>query len=367
MLTGKIGNEIINCYDGTHTKDQLKKWCSKRIILCPVCNKPYEYCHGKVKIPYFRHIDKNECEDKYSESETEEHLIGKRDLFEWIRKRKGVTDAVLEGWIPETKQRPDIVFKYNNKKYVIEYQCTPIASEWDERHDLYKAANIHDIWICGTKKYLQKNMRDKYIQNHSVGFYDSEQKKFISIRHPEYGRMQKISTDYFNSKNYFNGFDLDTFTFNGTIYNKLYGETNIALNKRAIRSTRKNRKFKKTNYYLDLQTKKLIEKIKNSLNSLSNKNWKFYLTSYQTHDFTYYSIHVDPVIYGKRYFDDIDDVITRKCQKIKLYKMNYYDFKRYATDIESLKQLLLIIMENNKNTLLKYPFNNIRIMEVLHE
>ena len=61
MLTGKIGNEIINCYDGTHSKEQLKKWTKKKIILCPVCNRPYEYCHGKVKTPYFRHMDKEKC------------------------------------------------------------------------------------------------------------------------------------------------------------------------------------------------------------------------------------------------------------------------------------------------------------------
>ncbi len=35
-------------------------------------------------------MDKTKCEDKYSESETEEHLNGKRDLFEWIKKQKGV-------------------------------------------------------------------------------------------------------------------------------------------------------------------------------------------------------------------------------------------------------------------------------------
>ena len=58
----------------------LKKWSKKKILLCPACGKPYEYCHGEVKTPYFRHMDKTECEDKYSESETEEHLNGNRDL-----------------------------------------------------------------------------------------------------------------------------------------------------------------------------------------------------------------------------------------------------------------------------------------------
>lgn len=71
MLTALIGGEIINCYDGTHTKEQFKKWSKKKILLCPACGKPYEYCHGHIKDPYFRHMEKEECKDKYSESETE--------------------------------------------------------------------------------------------------------------------------------------------------------------------------------------------------------------------------------------------------------------------------------------------------------
>ena len=100
-------------------------------------------------------MDKETCEDKYSEPETEEHLNGKRDLYEWIKNQPGVTNVVLEGWIPETKQRPDIMFIYNGKQCVIEYQCSPISTEYYERHELYKAAGINDIWICGVEKYIQ--------------------------------------------------------------------------------------------------------------------------------------------------------------------------------------------------------------------
>lgn len=87
ILTCKLGNEIINCYDGTHDKEQLKKWAKKKILLCPICGKPYEYCHGKVIMPYFRHMDKAECTSLYGEPETDEHLNGKKDLFEWIKNK----------------------------------------------------------------------------------------------------------------------------------------------------------------------------------------------------------------------------------------------------------------------------------------
>lgn len=175
-----MNSQRINCFDGTYNKDQLKRWANKSILLCPACGKPYEYCHGRVVQPYFRHKDKVQCEDKYSELETEEHLQGKRDLYEWINKQPGVTDVILEGWISETKQRPDIMFKYNGKQCVLEYQCSPISSEYYERHELYQAAGINDVWICGADKYFQCYHKGKGVkrlnelEDNTRKYYDPE-------------------------------------------------------------------------------------------------------------------------------------------------------------------------------------------------
>jgi len=179
MLSCLLNGKRINCYDGKHEKEQLKKWAAKKILLCPACGNPYEYCHGKVKSPYFRHMDKVECEDKYSEPETEEHLNGKRDLYEWLKKQLGVTDCILEGWIPETKQRPDIMFKYNGWQCVLEYQCSPIATEYIERHELYQTAGIIDIWIAGWEKYFKPNSMHKFIETYIEGYYNPNFKCFL--------------------------------------------------------------------------------------------------------------------------------------------------------------------------------------------
>ena len=72
MLTCLLGENKINLFDNKYDKNQLKKWAEKDILICEVCGKPYEYCHGKVKMPYFRHKDKQECFDLYSEQETQE-------------------------------------------------------------------------------------------------------------------------------------------------------------------------------------------------------------------------------------------------------------------------------------------------------
>lgn len=164
----------------------MKKWASKKILLCPVCGKAYEYCHGKIKTPYFRHMDKNICEYKYAETETEEHLNGKRDLYEWIKNQTGVTNAVLEGWIPDTKQRPDIMFNYKGYSCVIEYQCSPISSEYLERHDLYKTAGIKDIWVCGVNNYLQyynkgKSKRFNSLEELCLTYYESNTRQLYKL------------------------------------------------------------------------------------------------------------------------------------------------------------------------------------------
>ena len=126
-------------------------------------------------------MDKTECEDRFSESETEEHISGKKDLYEWIRKQPGVTNAVLEGWIPETKQRPDIIFEYGGRKIVIEYQCSPIATEYLVRRKLYTTAGIPDIWICGTEKYLGDGKRINTIEFDSRLYYDNSSRFFYKI------------------------------------------------------------------------------------------------------------------------------------------------------------------------------------------
>jgi hypothetical protein len=88
------------------------------------------------------------------ERETKEHYLGKKYLYLWLKQMYGVSDLQLEGWISETKQRPDLMFNYFGKTFVIEYQCTPITvNEYVERHNLYKLNNIIDIWILGMERF----------------------------------------------------------------------------------------------------------------------------------------------------------------------------------------------------------------------
>lgn len=150
MLTCRVGIKNINTFE--FEKEQIRKWSDKGILKCPTCESKMIYKHGEFKVPHFAHVESCTTKLTYSHPETEEHLNGKIEIYNWL-KTQDVTNLKLEAWIPETKQRPDIYFEYENERYVIEYQCSPIATKYAERHRLYELAGIRDIWILGTEKY----------------------------------------------------------------------------------------------------------------------------------------------------------------------------------------------------------------------
>lgn len=154
--------------DDEYDKHKLKTWSNTNRLTCPDCGKPYEYCHGEIVSPYFRHKEKSmECDSIFREPETDEHIKGKVALYKWllsIKEECGLENVHLEHYIKETRQKPDIYFEQNGKRYVIEYQCTPIATEFLKRRELYGLAGINDIWILGTEKYTGGKVIEKYIK-----------------------------------------------------------------------------------------------------------------------------------------------------------------------------------------------------------
>ncbi len=348
-------------------------------------------------------MDKNECEDKYSESETEEHLNGKRDLFEWIRKQDGVTNAVLEGWIPETKQRPDIMFEYGEKKYVIEYQCSPIATEYVERHDLYKASGIIDIWIAGFEKYFKKNSRHKYIEEYICGYYNTSTKNFYIGENTEQGRF--ISSMHIKSH-----FLLTSFVFaNKTIIKKTWINNNFdnlyELHKKRI-SLRKETEA--INHDKSLKHVFLIEKYINSFNGYYElhtnyfpyKDCNNFITIYAKNhiDFNSKKIYINKKNFYKNIYDFKQTiVVTQKLNYFfDMWSNNLWGFKAWDKDegieinvylfdsdinhairsfaicqhnditidnVDSIKELLTILMRKCIKKGLEGT-NNIRIMEV---
>ncbi|MBO3398479.1 hypothetical protein JJB71_13120 [Clostridium perfringens] len=194
MITCQVGKKKIDTF--SYEPKQLREWSNKGLLRCPVCRSKMIYNHGEFKIPHFKHEKNCDCPDIYSEGVTEEHIKGIELLHNWLQKQEGVTNIELEKWISETKQRPDIYFEYENKPYVIEFQCSPIATKFLERRELYRLNEINDIWILGCDKYDINNI-------YTIHKANIKEKIFVDIKYKaiESSIAQLDNNIYYLSKN----------------------------------------------------------------------------------------------------------------------------------------------------------------------
>ncbi|MDR4887006.1 competence protein CoiA family protein [Fredinandcohnia sp. QZ13] len=126
---------------------------------CPACQSKVQLKAGLKKTPHFAHLKGVECTVK-SEPESEYHLAGKRQLFQWFQTQG--YDVKLEPFLPEISQRPDLLVTTSNKRFAIEYQCSQLDYPlFKKRSDSYKKEGIVPIWILGAKWF-------KRMSTHSV-------------------------------------------------------------------------------------------------------------------------------------------------------------------------------------------------------
>src|SRR5699024_4561598 len=89
----------------------------------------------------------SQCDIK-KRGEGEYHYKGKLLLYEWLKSQQ--KDVKLEAYIPEIKQRPDLLLTVKNKQIAIEFQCATIDPQIIfQRNKGYRRANIIPILILG--------------------------------------------------------------------------------------------------------------------------------------------------------------------------------------------------------------------------
>lgn len=191
MLTCKVGENIVTSFNKKN-KEKIQRWSDKGILKCPMCSSQMIFKSGKINIWHFAHKNKCNFEDIYSEQETEEHVIGKKLLYQWFKKQPNIVSVELEKWIPEIKLRPDLLITDDKgEKYCIEYQCSPITKEKkDFKTDTYEMNNMKTIWIFGIER-IGKNSK-------VAGRYRLSSKKRIFIKNKFKQRMNGKENFYFD-------------------------------------------------------------------------------------------------------------------------------------------------------------------------
>ncbi|MFC0271972.1 competence protein CoiA [Metabacillus herbersteinensis] len=188
--------EYVNVAEKKWSKDELKVIRKETVFECPVCKRGVELKIGSIKIPHFSHKKNDLCFIK-GEPESEYHLSGKLQLFQWIQKQQ-VDSVYLEYYLPAIQQRPDIYFEQAEKKVAIEYQCSTI----DQKSLLQRSRKLQQLsitvqWVLGAKKVQRTGtntyrmtpfvwlftMISKTSQPPKLIVYCPVQKSFIILHH----------------------------------------------------------------------------------------------------------------------------------------------------------------------------------------
>lgn len=110
---------------------------------CPACKEQVILKAGKKRHPHFSH--KHRCFVK-PEGESVRHLEGKRWLYLWFS-RQGF-EPVLEKYIPEIQQRPDLYIIFKDRPVAVEFQASIIpVEELVKRTQAYVKHGIFPLWI----------------------------------------------------------------------------------------------------------------------------------------------------------------------------------------------------------------------------
>jgi competence protein CoiA len=181
--------------DSTIPHTTLKRLREERQFYCPQCGEKLQLKIGTVKMPHFAHISISHCESYFSEGETIQHLQGKEQLFQLFRYLQ--IPVLLEPYIAELNQRPDLLINLNGYQYAIEFQCSPIKHQrFLERNSGYNQKNIQPIWIALTPvQKIKENGLQKITLPHQLQqFITSEKKaKYLMTYNPNTKQFLYIS------------------------------------------------------------------------------------------------------------------------------------------------------------------------------
>lgn len=129
--------------------EAMRSLSDRRLLICPHCGGELTLKAGPVRVHHFAHLNITTCAAVDHEPENDSHRRGKLALYH--RFREGVTFAALEHHLPVTDQRADVFIETSGGRYALEFQ--QVNTRWSERHALYQALPVSDIWFLGQVRY----------------------------------------------------------------------------------------------------------------------------------------------------------------------------------------------------------------------
>lgn len=133
------------------TKEEIGAIRLAEKFFCPACKEEVIVKAGERVTPHFAHQVQADC-NHYHGGEGTYHAKGKLLLYHWLKQQR--INVELEVFIPEIKQRPDMLIHLGKRKIAVEYQCAKVsAKEIRLRNQGYQKLDIIPIWILGAKQF----------------------------------------------------------------------------------------------------------------------------------------------------------------------------------------------------------------------
>lgn len=192
MFNAKLKSGTIISLVDEWPVEELKELRNKSGFYCPACQLQVMLKVGQKKQWHFSHYSNEKCE-YLPEAETMYHLKGKKHLYDWLKKQQ--IEVKMELYLPLIRQRPDLIFRYKQNLYAIEFQCSPIDTNLiEKRTNGYLQQGIFPIWILGGNRLKRNGTRTFTLKsfewfatktlatnNYRLSYYCPEQEKISHL------------------------------------------------------------------------------------------------------------------------------------------------------------------------------------------
>ncbi len=148
MLVATISDgTFISLYRKDVKRETLLQLRKEEQFYCPACQREVILKLGEKQAWHFAHKKKETCND-FLEGETPYHIEGKKLLYDWFMSQQ--LHVELEPYLPQLKQRPDLLVHIGERRFAIEFQCAKIPHQiFMKRTKNYQDHSYIPIWILG--------------------------------------------------------------------------------------------------------------------------------------------------------------------------------------------------------------------------
>ncbi|WP_070119752.1 competence protein CoiA [Bacillus marinisedimentorum] len=160
MLVSKRKDGSMFSLADKRDRGELERLSAEGSFFCPVCGNAVKMKLGKFKRWHFAHVNLTSCENGRGGGETEGHLEAKRQLF--TRLKETGEHVMIEPYLPELQQRPDLLIIKNSVRIAVEYQNSIADSAViQNRIQNYRRAGIKSIWLL-SEDHLNRIAANRY-------------------------------------------------------------------------------------------------------------------------------------------------------------------------------------------------------------